>query len=346
TALPGTVAFFVVGVSLCIAQETKPGPDYEQLKALEWLIGDWEANWVIPAEGYPVPDEYAPGAKVRSTGSFYWMQNKNYIGYRFRDEVDGKLGHQGFEMIGVDPQSKKIIHWLFSIMGGWGTAEWTLDGKTWKLKWSGTIADGTTFAGVSYHVPIDADAFTWQMKQNTKNGKSMPDTPLITFHRRKPGPPAGDATAKDYIAMQQNYFAGEWNIEVIGGEGAGSTGTWTCRLDASGTSFHETATMNGKPFLHAIAGYDPHLNAFKEVAFYVDGSTATLIYRHPLKAIQGNLVGKVLRGTMERISADGKKEALVVLANPVEPHKSLLTIHKQGNPKDIVVKAVYLRKQE
>ena len=86
-------------------------------------------------------------------------------------------------MIGVDPQSRKTIHWLFSILGGWGPGEWTVEGKTWKLKWAGTTADGTKYEGVSFMVPIDPNTHTWEMKQCKKNGKPTPDTPLVTYRR-------------------------------------------------------------------------------------------------------------------------------------------------------------------
>ena len=57
------------------------------------------------------------------------------------------------------------------------------DGKTWKLKWSYTTADGTKLEGVSLHVPIDANTHTWEMKDVKMNGKASPDYPLITFRR-------------------------------------------------------------------------------------------------------------------------------------------------------------------
>lgn len=89
--------------------------------------------------------------------------------------------------------------------------------------------------------------------------------------------------------MQQNYFVGERKTRAVEGEGAGTSGTWICTLDACGKSFHHTATADGKPFFQAVGGYDPHLKALKEVAFYADGSTATLVYRNPLSMMQGNL---------------------------------------------------------
>ena len=183
-----TIAF--IGVSLlvscshqCLSAEPKPGPDYEQLKAMEWMIGDWEATWTVPSGGEWALSGFPAGAKVHSTCSYSWMQNKNYIRLRFRDEVNGEVAHRGFEIAGVDPESKKIRHWLFSILGGCGGGEWTVEGKIWKLKWWGTTSDGTKLEGVSYMVPIDSNTHTWQIKDCTKNGKSTPDTPVVEYRR-------------------------------------------------------------------------------------------------------------------------------------------------------------------
>jgi hypothetical protein len=165
------------------AADTAPGPDYQQLKAMEWMIGDWHAEWVVPSGGEWALDGYPAGATVHSTCSYSWMQNKNYIRLRFRDEIDGKVMHRGFEMAGVDPESKKIIHWLFSVLGGWGQGEWTVEGKTWKLKWWGTTADGTKLEGISYMVPLDPNTHTWVIKDCKKNGESTPDTPVVTYRR-------------------------------------------------------------------------------------------------------------------------------------------------------------------
>jgi hypothetical protein len=178
-------ALVLLAASMVIGQageDPKPGPDYEQLKAMEWMIGDWEADYVVASPGLGL-DGFKPGARAHSTNSYYWMENKNYIGLKFRDEIDGKVAHEGFEMIGVDPQSRKTVHWLFSILGGWGPGEWTVEGKTWKLKWAGTTGDGTKYEGVSFLVPIDANTHTWEMKECKKNGKPTPDTPIVTYRR-------------------------------------------------------------------------------------------------------------------------------------------------------------------
>jgi hypothetical protein len=177
------VVLLVLGAQDCIGEETGPGPDFKHLKAMKWMIGDWEAEWVVPSDGDWALSGYPAGARVRATCSYSWMQKRNYIRLKFRDEINGKVVHEGLEIVGVDPESKKIMHWLFSILGGWGQGEWTVEGKTWKLKWWGTTADGTKLEGVSYMVPLNDNTHTWQIKDCKRNGKLTPDTPVVTYRR-------------------------------------------------------------------------------------------------------------------------------------------------------------------
>lgn len=183
------IAIALLGTSHCISGEPKPGLDYRQLKAMEWIIGDWEADWEVPSEGESALSGWPAGAKVHATTSWKWMENKSYIMLRFRSDIDGKVAHKGFEVVAVDPQSKKIVQFLFSILGGSGTGEWSVDGKTWTLKWSGMIADQTKLEGVAHLVPIDKDTYTWQLKEVKKNGQNAAGTPVVTYRRvaKKPG---------------------------------------------------------------------------------------------------------------------------------------------------------------
>ena len=176
------VVIALVYASPCLGQESIPGPDYDQLKAMQWMIGDWEATWEVKGESI-LASAYSAGAKVRTFNSYSWMQNKNYIGLNFRDEINGKTAHKGFEMIARDPVSKKTVHWLFSVLGGSGVGEWSVKGNTWKLEWTYTSGGGAQLKGVAFLIPVNKDTHTWQMKEIKENGKDVPDTPLITFRR-------------------------------------------------------------------------------------------------------------------------------------------------------------------
>ena len=294
------------------SETSKPGPDYQHLKAMEWMIGDWEAEYVVTSPGLGL-DGFTPGAKVHSFNSYFWMENKNYIGLRFRDEIDGEVVHAGFEVIGVDPHSRKTIHWLFSILGGWGPGEWSVDGRTWKLKWNGTTADGTKYEGVSFMVPIDADTHTWEMKECKKNGNPTPDTPLVTFRRRDEGTVVKKESSDHYLAFWQSYFQGEWAVRVVEGADSGriatgNEGTWTCQLAPTKTCMIFSMTINGSPDSNAIAGFDHIANAWKEVAFLANGDQLIHFYRIKPAELLGDPAGKVIKGKAEYIPAEGKIE--------------------------------------
>lgn len=251
------------------------------------------------------------------------MENKNYIGLKFRDEIDGKVVHKGFEMIGVDPQSKKTIHWLFSILGGWGPGEWTVEGKTWKLRWTGTTAGGTKYEGVSFMVPVDPNTHTWEMKECKKNGKPTPDTPLVTYRRMGKATVSKSQSADHYLPFWRSYFQGEWTVGVVEGEDAGriatgNEGTWSCQLAPAKACMLFSLTINGKPDSNAIAGFDRIANAWKEVTFMADGGQLIQFYRAEPADLLGDPAGKVIKGKAKYIYADRKVENAEVAVSIVD----------------------------
>lgn len=292
----------------------------------EHMVGEWrtQTTW---------GDKTVEG-RIRSR----WANgNKAVISEAFGLGFDGEDVYVT-TVLGWDANAKCLVEYNVTSEGEHWNYHWTnLSSDEWSGQGSGV------FNGKDWSSPAKIQwAADGARYEDVTEGK-----PFVIVTKRRPTSRQrqDEPTAKDYIAMQQNYFAGEWITKGIEGEGAGTVGTWTCRLDSSGTSFLESATSDGKPFLHSIGGYDPILRAFKEVVFYADGSTATLLYRHPLKVIQGDLVGKVLKGTMERVSANGEKEALGVLVAPQDRDHSILTIHRKGDPKAVVVKVVFERKK-
>ena len=59
--------------------------------------------------------------------------------------------------------------------------------------------------------------------------------------------------------------------------------------------------------MNSLAGYDPAVKGWREVAFQADGGNATIVYRQSLDELRGNPVGKVVRGTLKEITKDGKQ---------------------------------------
>ncbi len=303
---------------------SSPMPD-EIAQELNYFVGDWELE--------------GAGAKgpMRSSWRIQWAPGNHCLMVEYRRPEPNKLIF-GIGLWAWDSATNEIVyHALYSDPGLEHIRTKVNSPGVLEGRYTGSL-EGKSVEGTCVLRKEGADRWTFKTEGVAASGLEELDVRFIRTAslEKEPG-------ADDYIAMQQNYFAGQWKTTVIEGEGAGSTGTWTCEMDACGKSFHHTATADGKPFFQAVGGYDPQLKALKEVAFYVDGSTATLVYRNPLSTIQGSLVGKVLKGTMERVSADGKRELLGILVTPAERDKSVLTIHRPGDPNAIVVKVVFER---
>jgi hypothetical protein len=103
---------------------------------------------------------------------------------KIRDQIDGKINVTGDELIGGDNSTGKLGHLLFGSKGFLGTAHWSRDGDVWSITWQSFEPDGKKIEGVSQHVQIDADTFTWQMVDLKEDGKDIGEWPKVTYRRK------------------------------------------------------------------------------------------------------------------------------------------------------------------
>jgi uncharacterized protein (TIGR02246 family) len=138
------------------------------LHDLEWLIGTWVAK--------------RDDAEVHTT--YEWLWNKSYIRVEFTiRQKDRTLS--GFQMIGLDPESKELRSWTFESEGGFGEATWSRDGKKWVLESAGRLTDGSTMAATLILTPVDQDSFTWQAVKRSIDGEEADDLPPVKVTRVK-----------------------------------------------------------------------------------------------------------------------------------------------------------------
>lgn len=174
-------AFFLFGVlliSCTFASAAEPSSNYEHLKPLEWLIGEWCGEFNMPYDLKPLKE----GDHVQYCATFRWVLNKSFI------VVDGSMLKDGLrvpdshEIIGWDSGKKKITH---SIWGdyGIGIGEWSDAGTAPRLRWTTGENENRTEATACFEQK-DADTYTWQTKEIALGGKKMADWPLVTFHRK------------------------------------------------------------------------------------------------------------------------------------------------------------------
>jgi hypothetical protein len=125
----------------------------------------------IPGRPHANPhDRHASTAQ--STHTWKWTLGKKFIALKIRDEIEGKIVSTGEEILGIDQRSGGLGHWFFGSAGFHGGGQWSGKGKRWELQWESFDPDGKKYAGVSDHVQLGADAYTWQMRDITADGNA------------------------------------------------------------------------------------------------------------------------------------------------------------------------------
>lgn len=192
-----TVVFSVLSAWAMSAYGVQPSPDYEHLKPLEWQIGDWVSEYQAASDAGPIKK----GDTVTVRFSLRWSPDRSFIVNNSLTEVGGKRVATGLEIISWDSEKSMVSH---SYHGSWGTGHgaWTKVGDKAELEWTIKGQHGA-FTGKSY-VTRGAESWEWQIREQTHDGKVMPDMPLATF-RRKTGAPAGDLWS-----AYQKAAAGKW----------------------------------------------------------------------------------------------------------------------------------------
>jgi hypothetical protein len=245
-----------------------------QLEDLAWLIGDWEGEFALP-EGNPIGPA---GAHVVSRNSFRWTLGKKFISLIIRDKIDGKPGSTGHEFMGHDNQTDSLGHWFFGSRGYHGSGQWSRNGDKWFLTWKSHEPNGKYYEGVSDHVAVDANTFTWQMRDITENGKPVPDWPKVTYRRRQPVASEDDGLWQAYRAAA----VGTWNgagaliqdfpeLDISEGDKFKAQLAIESELDGMalvGTTYFE---MLDKPFTaqaRALAGWDPDTRQVRVLAVW------------------------------------------------------------------------------
>ncbi len=137
-----------------------PPSNYEHLKMLEWMIGEWV-------------DDVQEGDAARIM--FEWTDNQNFIISQFTTTVkDVNIGG-GTQWIGWDPIAKSVRSWMFETTGAFGEGTWSADGAKWTIKTNVVLPDGKKAAATNVVTRVDANSITWEVTGRTLDGKPLPD---------------------------------------------------------------------------------------------------------------------------------------------------------------------------
>jgi uncharacterized protein (TIGR02246 family) len=151
-----------------------PGTDmtnYERLKPLEWLIGDWI-------------DESHESVVLTS---YKWAPNKNYILGDVKVRMRGRDAMDISQRIGWDPLTKRIKSWQFDTEGGHGESVWTSAGDHWVVKATGVRRDGMPSSATNLITPTSDHSYTWRSTDHVVGTELVPPTE-VKIVRRPPEP--------------------------------------------------------------------------------------------------------------------------------------------------------------
>ena len=144
-----------------------PPSRYEQLKELEWMVGNWQ-------------DQDNEGT---ITTECHWARNKNFLVRSFSVSIAGATEMAGMQLIGWDPAQNQIRSWAFDSDGGFNHAIWSKTGETWSVQQTATLPDGRMASATSLLTPLDDNNFTWQQINRVVDGEILPNLPEIAIQR-------------------------------------------------------------------------------------------------------------------------------------------------------------------
>jgi uncharacterized protein (TIGR02246 family) len=152
-----------------VTDEAKEAKDshYEQLKALEWMVGHWVDK-----------DEH-----VDVETDCNWTKNRKFLTRSFTVSAEGEADMSGMQIIGWDAAAKTIRSWTFDSDGGYAEATWTFKKDRWYVRNRGVLADGRKASMTNVIKPVDANSFTWQTIERTAGGELLPNIPEVLIVR-------------------------------------------------------------------------------------------------------------------------------------------------------------------
>lgn len=141
----------------------------DDLKDLEWLIGDWTAE----ENG------------TRTESKCRWIVNKKFVERSYTTtQIDGTVT-TGLQIIGWNAQANHVQSWNFSADGGHAIGVWSATDGGWLAKVSGTTGDSVSTTAVNVLKRLDNNAYVWQSMDRTIGDVRLPDTDEVVI-RRKP----------------------------------------------------------------------------------------------------------------------------------------------------------------
>ncbi|MEW4563077.1 SgcJ/EcaC family oxidoreductase [Bremerella sp. JC770] len=147
--------------------ETAPS-HYEQLQALEWMIGTWV-------------DSADEGTSIETTGR--WTTNNNFIVRTFRVLIEEQVDFEGTQVVGWDPSTGAIRSWTFDSDGGFGVGRWSNAGNRWTVQALNVLPDGRRGSSTNIYDLMDEDTIEFKSIGRQVDGELLPSIGTFTIVR-------------------------------------------------------------------------------------------------------------------------------------------------------------------
>jgi len=148
-------------------QPVSPASNYEQLKELDWMVGEWLNK--------------NKDTEVRIL--CVWKGNKNFLNRYFTVKVNDTIEHQGAQIVGWDSIQQRTRSWVFDSDGTFGEGLWQRDGDRWTIKANGVLPMAKRSTCTQVITKVDGDTFTWQVLSRAVDGHALPNSEVVTFQR-------------------------------------------------------------------------------------------------------------------------------------------------------------------
>jgi len=139
-----------------------PSLAYPQLKALEWLVGEWQ-----DASG-----------KIDVATVCRWDRNKSFLIMEYEVKRPGTEPIQVRQRVGWDGHNGIIRSWVFDTQGGFGEGYWQRQGNKWIVTKAGILPDGGTGSATNVYEFVDQNTFIWRAKDREVDGQPLSDTEI------------------------------------------------------------------------------------------------------------------------------------------------------------------------
>jgi uncharacterized protein (TIGR02246 family) len=139
-----------------------PSLTYPQLKALEWLVGEWQ-----DASG-----------KTDVATICRWDRNKSFLLMEYEVKRTGAEPLHVSQRVGWDGHNSLVRSWVFDSSGGFSEGYWERQGNRWVVSKAGILPDGGTGSATNIYEFVDQNSFIWRAIDREVEGQPLANTEI------------------------------------------------------------------------------------------------------------------------------------------------------------------------